>query len=219
MERQVSPTRMALLATKAQIGLAEQGEDLLKQKRNALAKEFMQIVDEVLEASDRVEKVAGEAAEALAIAEALDGREVVRSASFAAKSEVAVEVSTESVMGVRVPKVAGEAHSRSLMERGYGLVGTSSRIDLAAELFEEEVSLILELAATEMRLRRLAEEIQKATRRVNALDNILIPRLRAQRRYIEMVLEEREREDLFRLKRVKQALARKAAARMQEAKG
>ncbi len=215
MERQVSPTRMALLGTKTQIALAEQGEDLLRQKRNALAKEFMQIVDEVLAASDRVEKVAGEAAEALAIAEAMDGREAVRSASFAAKSEVPVEVSTELVMGVRVPKVAGEVYSRSLMERGYSLTGTSSRIDLAAELFEEEVSLILELASTEMRLRRLAEEIQKTTRRVNALDNILIPRLRAQRRYIEMVLEEREREDLFRLKRVKQALARKAGPRTQ----
>jgi V/A-type H+-transporting ATPase subunit D len=176
-------------------------------------------VDEVLKASDRVEKVAGEAVEALADAEALDGREAVRSASFAAKSEVPVEVSTESVMGVRVPRVAGEAHSRSLLERGYGLVGTSSRIDLAAGLFEEEVSLILELASTEMRLRKLAEEIQKTTRRVNALDNILIPRLLAQRRYIEMVLEEREREDLFRLKRVKQALTKKAAARAQGDQG
>ena len=219
MELQVSPTRMALLATKAQISLAVQGEDLLKQKRTALAREFMQIVDEVLKASDQVEKVAGEAVEALADAEALDGREAVRSASFAAKSEVPVEVTTESVMGVRVPRVAGEAHSRSLLERGYGLVGTSSRIDLAAGLFEEEVSLILELASTEMRLRKLAEEIQKTTRRVNALDNILIPRLLAQRRYIEMVLEEREREDLFRLKRVKQALTKKAAARTQEDKG
>lgn len=213
MERQVSPTRMALLAIKAQAALAEQGEDLLKQKRTALARELMQVVEAALRASDRVEQVAGEAAESLALAEALDGPEAVRSASFAAKSEVPVEVATESVMGVRVPKVAGEPHSRTLLGRGYSLIGTSSRIDKAAELFEEEVSLILELAAKEMRLRKLAEEIQKTNRRVNALDYILIPRLRAQRRYIEMVLEEREREDLFRLKRVKQALAKKAKGR------
>jgi V/A-type H+-transporting ATPase subunit D len=70
------------------------------------------------------------------------------------------------------------------------------------------IDLVIQLAESEMRLRRLAEEIGRTTRRVNALDNVLIPRLEAQRNYIEMVLDEREREDLFRLKRVKQKIAR-----------
>jgi V/A-type H+-transporting ATPase subunit D len=81
-----------------------------------------------------------------------------------------------------------------------------------AEAFEAQVDLIIALAASEVRLRRLAEEIGRTTRRVNALDNVLIPRLEAQCAYIQMVLEEQEREDLFRLKRVKTKLARQPRA-------
>lgn len=217
MER-VSPTRMELLAKKAQIALAEQGEELLKEKQNALAQELMKIVEVVLRASDRLEEIAAQASEALAEAEALDGAEVVRSASFAARVEVPVEVRGEMVMGVGVPAVDPASFSRPIWARGYGLAGTSSRIDQAAHLFEEEVELIVEFATLETRLRKLAEEIQKTMRRVNALENVLLPRLRAERRYIEMVLEEREREDRFRLRRVKQVIARKKAAESKETK-
>lgn len=96
--------------------------------------------------------------------------------------------------------------------RGYSLVGTSARIDEVADRFEEEVDLLIELASSELRLRRLAEEIRKTSRRVNAQENILIPRLHSRRAYIEMVLEERAREDLFRLKTVKRAMVKKRAA-------
>ncbi len=209
MEQRVSPTRMELLRRKTQIALAEQGEELLREKRNALAKEFMTIVGIVVEASERLERVATEASQALAVAEAIDGVEATRSASFVATRGIDVQVTSESIMGVRVPRIEKQDLSRSVLERGYGLSGTSSRIDLVAERFEEEVELIIELAATEMRLRRLAEEIQETSRRVNALENILIPRLEAQLKYIQMVLDEREREDLFRLKHIKQVLTRK----------
>lgn len=211
MEQRVSPTRMELLSRKRQIALAEQGEELLREKRNALAKEFMKIVGVVVEASERLEKVATDASQALVMAEAIDGVEVTRSASFVAPRGIDVRVASESVMGVEVPRLEEEDLSRSILERGYSLSGTSSRIDLVAERFEEEVELIIELAATEMRLRRLAEEIQETTRRVNALENVLIPRLEAQLKYIQMVLDEREREDIFRLKHIKRVLTRKKA--------
>jgi len=202
---------MELLSRKRQIALAEQGEELLREKRNALAKEFMKIVGVVVEASERLEKVATDASQALVMAEAIDGVEVTRSASFVAPRGIDVRVASESVMGVEVPRLEEEDLSRSILERGYSLSGTSSRIDLVAERFEEEVELIIELAATEMRLRRLAEEIQETTRRVNALENVLIPRLEAQLKYIQMVLDEREREDIFRLKHIKRVLTRKKA--------
>lgn len=211
MEQRVSPTRMELLSRKRQIALAEQGEELLREKRNALAKEFMKIVGVVVEASERLEKVAADASQALVMAEAIDGVEVTRSASFVAPRGIDIRVASESVMGVEVPRLEEEDLSRSILERGYSLSGTSSRIDLVAERFEEEVELIIELAATEMRLRRLAEEIQETTRRVNALENVLIPRLEAQLKYIQMVLDEREREDIFRLKHIKRVLTRKKA--------
>ncbi len=208
----VSPTRMELLAVKGQIGLAEQGRDLLKEKRNALMKEFMKIADAVMRSSDELEQAAADASRALARAEALDGPEAVRSAAFAAQGELSLSVEGAFVMGVPVPVIEQKSASRAVIDRGYSLVGTSARIDEVADRFEEEVDLLIELAASELRLRRLAEEIRKTSRRVNALENILIPRLHARQAYIEMVLEERAREDLFRLKTVKRAMLKKRTA-------
>jgi V/A-type H+-transporting ATPase subunit D len=209
MAEQISPTRMELLAKKSQISLATQGRDLLKEKRSALMKELMKIAERVMVSSDELERVAAEARQALALAEAVDGIEVVRSASFAASGEFSVAVGAENVMGVPVPVIEKKSAARSLLDRGYSLIGTSARIDRVAERFEEELDLVLELAANEMHLRRLADEIQRTSRRVNALENILIPRLAAQRDTIQMVLTEREREDIFRLKHVKRTLQRR----------
>jgi V/A-type H+-transporting ATPase subunit D len=207
----VSPTRMELLAVKAQIGLAEQGCDLLKEKQNALMKEFMKIADQVLRGSDELEQSAADAHRALTRAEALDGAEAVRSAAFAAQAELILSVEGTFVMGVPVPIIEQKSAARAVIDRGYGLAGTSARIDEAAERFEAEIDLLIEMASSELRLRRLADEIRKTSRRVNALDNILIPRLYARRAYIEMILEERAREDLFRLKTVKRAMLKKRA--------
>ena len=112
-----------------------------------------------------------------------------------------------------MPVIEQKSVARGPLSRGYSLPGVSSRIDGAAEAFETQVDLIIELATSEMRLRRLAEEVGRTTRRVNALDNVLIPRFEEQRNYVEMVLEERAREDLFRLKRVKVKLQRQRAGR------
>ena len=119
-----------------------------------------------------------------------------------------LEVSGANIMGVPVPVIEQKSVARGPLSRGYSLPGVSSRIDGAAEAFETQVDLIIELATSEMRLRRLAEEVGRTTRRVNALDNVLIPRFEEQRNYVEMVLEEHAREDLFRLKRVKVKLQR-----------
>jgi V/A-type H+-transporting ATPase subunit D len=208
----VSATRMELLAIKGQISLAEQGRDLLKEKRNALLKEFMKIADVVLRTSDELEQAAADAGRALARAEALDGAEAVRSASFAARGELSLSVEGAYVMGVPVPIIEQKSAARAVIDRGYSLAGTSVRIDEAAERFEAEVSLLIELAASELTLHRLADEITKTSRRVNALENVLIPRLHSRRAYIEMVLEERSRQDLFRLKTVKRAMVRRANA-------
>jgi V/A-type H+-transporting ATPase subunit D len=207
----VSPTRMELLAVKAQTGLAEQGRDLLKEKRNALMKEFMKIADQVMRGSDELEQAASNARHALARAEALDGPEAVRSAGFAARGELSLSVEGAMVMGVPVPIIEQKSAARSVIDRGYSLSSTSMRIDETAERFESEVDVLIELAAREVRLHRLAEEIRKTSRRVNALDNTLIPELHARRAYIEMMLEERAREDLFRLKTVKRAILKKRA--------
>jgi V/A-type H+/Na+-transporting ATPase subunit D len=207
----VNPTRMELLAKRAQITLAEVGRNLLKEKRSALWKELMRTADQVLRGSDELEQAAGAARRALARAEALDGREAVQSAAFAAKRNVSIEVKGMRVMGVPVPEIERKRLGRAASQRGYSLASTSARIDAAAAGFEDELEWVIELAAGEMRLRRLAEEVRRTTVRVNALEVVLLPRLIAQRKAIDRVLSEREREDTFRLKRVKSAMERRRA--------
>jgi len=212
MTERYSPTRTELLAINSQITLAIQGRDLLKEKRNVLMKEFMKIAEDVLDRSDALEHSAAAARRALALAEALEGGEAVRSASFAARAEIAIRVDGGDVMGLLAPRVDRTNLSRSLLDRGYSLLGSSAKIDQVARRFEEELNLVAEIASSEARLRRLAEEIQRSSRRVNALENVTLPRLIARRDYIQMVLEEREREDLFRLKRVKRKIHRNRVA-------
>jgi V/A-type H+-transporting ATPase subunit D len=208
---QIRATRAELLAKKKQLDLARQSRDLLQEKRNALIKEFMRAAEQVMRSGDELEQNVAESARALAMAEALDGPEAVRSAAFAARGQVTVEVIGTNIMGVPVPVIEHRSAVRGPLDRGYSLTGVSSRVDAVAEAFEVQLDLIVDMATTELRLRRLAEEIGRTTRRVNALDNVLIPRLETQRNVIEMVLEEREREDLFRLKRVKVKLQRRSS--------
>ena len=207
-----SVTRMARLAHEAQIALARQGRDLLEQKRTALMKELLQMAGLVLERSDALLEAATRAQAALARAEAVAGAEAVHSAAVAAGSELPVAVCTTTVMGVRVPQIEQKGIGRPALGRGYSVVGLSTTVDEAASAFEDEVSLIIRLAESELRLRRVAGEIQRTGRRLNALDHLLIPRLEAERDSIQMALDERERADHFRLKLVKRVLERRRVA-------
>lgn len=207
--RTVSATRMELLSHKAQIALAKQGLELLEQKRTALMKEFMRIVDTVMERSDLLQQTAANARQALARAETMAGSEAVNSAAIASRTDLPLEVTTVNVMGVKVPHIEQRRVSRPILGRGYSIVGTSVTIDEAASAFEAEVDAIIQLAESELRLTRLAAEIRRTSRRLNALDHMLIPRLEAEMDYIQMALEERERADHFRLKLVKRTLERK----------
>jgi V/A-type H+-transporting ATPase subunit D len=200
---------MELLAHRAQIELAQQGRDLLQQKRTALMKELLKIADTVMQKSDVLQSAAAEAHQALARAEVMAGANAVQSAALASSAELPLEVTTTTVMGVRVPHIEQKRVSRSFLGRGYSIVGTSTAIDEAASAFEFEVDSIIQLAESELRLTRLAKEIQSTLRRLNALDQFLIPRLEAELDYIQSTLDEHERSDHFRLKRVKHTLERK----------
>ncbi len=199
-------TRTELLQRRTQIELAQQGRDLLEKKRDALLVEFMKIMEAVLELGANLRRVAADAHYALAIAQAVDGVVNLQSAALATRGEITVDISGTHIMGVPIPEVAKRDVRRSASERGYGITGISSRIDEVAEKFEDELNIIIEMAAIETKLKRLGAEIQKTRRRVNALDQVVIPTLTKQVRYISMALDERSREDLFRLKRVKKTL-------------
>jgi V/A-type H+-transporting ATPase subunit D len=213
---QVNPTRMELIKKNAQIKLAEQGRDLLREKMDALIREFFQIMENVSKSRDELEKVSDLAQRSLLIAQAVDDPVALKSASFATKRHIALDISGKNIMGIPVPVIGKKRVSLSLLERGYSILGVSGRIDETAEKFEAEIDLIIGLAETETALRRLGDEIQMNRRRVNALEQVLIPELKKQAKYIKIIIEEREREDLYRLKKVKKILdqKKKAAHRM-----
>lgn len=201
----VSSTRMELLAKKAQIALATQGQELLEQKRTALMRELMRLADRVMTSSQVLQQSAAEARRALARADAVAGAEAVHSAALATRGELVIDMQTTNVMGVRVPLIEQKRVARSVLGRGYSITGVSVTIDEAAAAFEGEVDSLIQLAESELRLTRIAAEIQRTSRRVNALEHVLIPRLVAERDYIQMALDERERADHFRLKRIQQS--------------
>jgi V/A-type H+-transporting ATPase subunit D len=209
---EVRPTRSELLERKQQITLAEQGMDLLKQKRDALLIEFMSVMDETLRLSSDLQRTTSEAQYSLAIAAAVDGTVTVRSTAIATKGEIMIDMTGTKIMGVSVPVVTkGESPLRTSFSRGYAITSVSSRIDETADKFERILDVIIEYADIETRLKRLGEEIQKTNRRVNALEQITVPALREQVAYIRQTLDERAREDLFRLKKVKKKIEKREA--------
>jgi V/A-type H+-transporting ATPase subunit D len=210
---EVRPTRSELLERRAQIGLAQQGMDLLKQKRDALLIEFMGVMDETLRLSDSLQKTVREAQYSLAVAQAVDGVVALRSAGLATKGEIVVDMTGTKIMGVSVPVVTkGDSPLKSSFTRGYSVTGVSSRVDETAEKFEGILDVIIEYADIETRLKRLGEEINKTNRRVNALEQVTVPALQEQVTYIRQTLDERAREDLFRLKKVKKKIENKKRA-------
>lgn len=206
---QVNPTRMEMIRKRAQIKLAEQGRDLLREKMDALIQEFFRIMESVSDSREKLERIADSAYRSLLIAQAVDDPVTLKSASFATKRHIALDIRGKNVMGVPVPIIERERFSLTVMDRGYSPIGVSGRIDEATEKFESEIDLIIALAETETALRRLGEEIQMNRRRVNALEQVLIPELKRQAKYIKITIEEREREDLYRLKKVKRILQKK----------
>jgi V/A-type H+/Na+-transporting ATPase subunit D len=203
----VKPTRSELLFRRQQITLARQGMDLLKKKRDALLREFLPIIDETMRLSLQLERSTADAQEALATAGAIEGRTALQSVSLATKGEVKVDISGTHVMGVPIPVIRkAETPLKTDLGRGYSITGVSSRVDQTARKFEEIVDTMIESADIETRLRRIGEELQKTNRRVNALENVVIPELEEQVKFIFSALDERAREDHFRLKRVKKKI-------------
>lgn len=207
----VSATRSELLARRVRIRLAEQGRDLLKEKRTALVNEFARLSREAVEGMDALRRSASAATQALSTAVALDGPEAVGSAALITDRELAVAVRSRTVAGVRIDELEANGAARAADARGYALVSTSGRIDLAAHRFEVVLDQLLKFAVLELTLRRLVEEIERTTRRLNALEHVVVPRIATERDWIKQVLEDRELESRVRLLRARGTRERRAA--------
>jgi V/A-type H+-transporting ATPase subunit D len=208
---ELSATRTELLARRARIALATQGRDLLKDKRAALMAEFGRLSASVVEAVEALGRRAAESRRALLDAVSADGSAVVGSAALAASGDVETRLTGRSVAGVRVVELEHEAVVRTLTDRGYDLALSTPHVDAVAAAFERQLDLLLDVAASELSLRRLADEIARTTRRVNALEHVIIPRLEHERDAIQTVLDDRELEDRVRLRKARAAGRRRAS--------
>lgn len=205
MVREYKATRSELLELKKQIKLSTTGHRLLKMKRDSLIAEFFNILDKAKGIRSGIQDKYDRAMERLSIAKAIEGTIGVKSAAFAALENPELELTTKNIMGIVVPEIDSTSVKKRIDERGYGIIGTSSRIDEAAEAFEDLVEDIVIAAEIETTMRRLLDEIEKTRRRVNALEFRVIPNLESQEAFIRLRLEELERENIFRLKRFKEA--------------
>lgn len=199
-----SRSRMALLLGKARLELARQGQSLLEQKRDALLREFYREVPLVFASYEELDRAAAAARLALVEAEVRLGDVVVSAAAaLAPDREEGVDLLPLTVLGVPVPAVAPRDLVRTPDGRGRALAASGPALELAALRFEEELTIAIRQATVEARVRRLAREIRRTRSRVNALRTRIVPRLEDETRAIELALEQRERDDRFRLKRVK----------------
>lgn len=203
MALDVKPTRSELIQLKNRIKLSERGHKLLKMKRDGLILEFFKILNEARNVRTELDAAYERSKEKINLASAVNGVVEVRSTAFTAKESPEISLSGKNIMGVVVPKISSTGVRKSMYERGYGIIGTNSYIDEAADAYEDLVEKIITAAELETTMKRLLDEIEKTKRRVNALEFKVIPELVAAMKFIRFALEEMERENTFRLKRVK----------------
>ena len=202
MPQDIKPTRSELLKTKKQIKLAKSGYSLLKKKRDGLILEFFAILKKAKTLREDLVAEYVIALEKINIARTLEGDLKVKSIAMAIKEIPDISLSTKNIMGVKVPQIESSEIKKAFLKRGYG-VYNSSAIDEAATAYEKVVEKIILAAEIETSMKKLLSEIEKTKRRVNAIEFIIIPRLEKQKSFIQLRLEEIERENIFRMKRIK----------------
>lgn len=203
MALDIKPTRSELINLKRRIKQTSSGYNLLKMKRDGLFHEFRTLLSEMIAAREELVGTYREAIQAISLASSIEGGLSVKSAAIAASKRPEVNVSRRNIMGVVVPKVDGENLKLSMEDRGLGLVGGSPYIDEAADSYSLLIEKVVKAAEMEATLKRLLEEIEATKRRVNALEFKVIPEMKEAQAFIQLRLEEMEREETFRLKRFK----------------
>ena len=202
MAKEVKPTRSELLKIKNQIKLAKSGYSLLKKKRDGLILEFFEILKKAKTLRHEIIEEYKIAKSSINVARTIEGDLKVKSVAMAINEIPDVLLTTKNIMGVKVPKIEGKDIKKAFMKRGYGAYN-SSAIDEAAASYEKVVEKIILAAEVETSMRKLLNEIEKTKRRVNGLEFVVIPGLDKQKKFIQLRLEEMERENTFRMKRIK----------------
>ena len=200
MYQSVAPTKSSLLRAKATLSFSMKGLELLDKKRNVMIQEMMGLTGRAKSIQQRISELIVEAYQVLQFAEVTMGSSAVAEIAMSVPEEDRYKVLLRSVMGVEIPTVVFQ---KKPQEASFGFFRTNPALDLAVMRFNELRYLMYELAEIETSIYKLVIEIKKTQKRANALDKIQIPKYREIVKFISDVLEEKEREDFFRLKKVK----------------
>ena len=203
MSPKIAPTRGNLVRLTRDVLMAQSGHDLLDQKRQVLMMELMRYIDSAKKIQEDVASIFGEAYEALQRANISLGIDTVEDISEAVPLTSDITVRLHSVMGVEIPDV-DELSAKTVPS--YSFHGSSGAMDAAYAQFRRVLVLVARLAEVETSVYRLAVQIRKTHRRVNALEKVVIPQNRADIAFISDVLEESEREDFTRMKMAQKKL-------------
>ncbi len=204
---QVKPTRSELISLRKKTKLAESGHKLLKKKRDGLILEFFNVLKDAKKVRAEINKKYLAAHGKMIEAMALDGASEIKNIALALKEKPSIEVEVRNIMGVNVPKIKSTAVKKTLMERGYGFLSSSIRIEEMIRAYEDLLESVILAAEVETKLRKILSDIEKTKRRVNSLEFLVIPRLKEQSRFIFLRLEEMDRENIFRMKKIKAKIA------------
>jgi V/A-type H+-transporting ATPase subunit D len=202
----VRPTKIELVKLKRRLSLAQRVQKIVKDRLSILTMEFLQTARETAQAKRKLIDEFSELYKALSVAAGYHGYIALEKELIATEADLKITAGSRNVAGVRIPSF--ELMDDTKPMRGYNLVDTSSWLDRTAQLSEESLRAIVELAELQRNFELLAMEINRTKRITNALEYIVIPGLRVTINYLNMKFEERDREEKVRLKRVKVLVAR-----------
>jgi len=197
----LSVTRSNLLRIKEELEFAQEGCELLEQKREVLVDEVVRMLDSLRKSKKEVEKLLDEAYRSLEQTSVSLGMKKIHQITLAACSREKISIRDRSIMGVIIPVVDYSRENK--LCNIYGFQGTSAGLDKTVHLFCSSLKKLAKLAELEVSLIRLATELKKTQRRANALNYLFIPQYSETNKYLENTLEEKERQELFQLKRAK----------------
>ena len=207
----VTPTRMVLNQLKGRLKTARRGHKLLKDKRDELMRQFMDVVKLNKQLRTRVEEGLTAAFSSLQVASAIMSPEMLEQALLYPRQSVELGLTYKNIMSVNVPQYSFQTKNNDPSEiYPYGFAQTSGELDDALEKLAKVFQDMLELAQVEKTMQLLAEEIEKTRRRVNALEYVMIPELEGNIKYIAMKLEENENATKVRLLKVKEMVLQDA---------
>ena len=208
---QINPTRMELTRQKKKLATATRGHKLLKDKRDELMLQFLDLVRENKALRQKVEAGLAAANKNFVLAKAATSDQVLNTALLAPRQEVSLDTETRNVMSVEIPVFRCKTRTADPADiYSYGFAFTSSDLDGAVRSLAELLPDMLRLAEVEKSCQLMAAEIEKTRRRVNALEHVMIPAAQEKIKYISMKLDENERSTQIRLMKVKDMMLEEA---------